>query len=293
MPGEEVEKGDKGTTRNTLSTIPKLEQPRTAGETVACSTRITWSLHHLKQCSPSNKTLTNLVAVTWNWGGGQPGGTVAEKKTEGEVAITSKRGNKVKKNAEPENPAVRVERSGQDVVKKASELNVEEKANGDAGPAEADDKKEESKEEAESTNGEKRKHDEVDKDEKEEENKQPDEGEEEKNNGPLEENAEGKTVKAKEPATKKQKKEPARKAGRPKKAETKEEEKEKEVAATEEKEEEENAEKQEEPKPAAETKKKAGRPKKADGAPATRKKQPTPRATEGIGSRTRSQQKNA
>merc|ERR1711939_501804 len=37
--------------------------------------------------------------VSWNWGGGAPGGTVTEKKTEGEVSITSKKGNKVKKNA--------------------------------------------------------------------------------------------------------------------------------------------------------------------------------------------------
>ncbi|KIW97524.1 uncharacterized protein Z519_01108 [Cladophialophora bantiana CBS 173.52] len=286
MSGEGVEQGDKGTTETHSAPFPSSSNCAQAGATVACSARITRLLHY--------KTLTSLVAVTWNWGGGQPGGTVAEKKTEGEVAITSKRGNKVKKNAEPENPAVRVERSGQDVVKKASELNVEEKANGDAGSAESDDKKEESKQEAESTNGEKRKHDEVGEDEKEEENKQADEVEEEKNNGPLEENAEDKTVKAKEPATKKQKKEPTGKAGRPKKAEKKEEEeKEKEAAATEEKEEEENAAKKEEPKSAAETKKKAGRPKKADGAPAKQKKQPTPRATEGIGSRTRSQQKSA
>ncbi|KAI1489985.1 hypothetical protein F5X96DRAFT_670171 [Biscogniauxia mediterranea] len=65
--------------------------------------------------------------VSWNWGGGAPGGTVVEKKTEGQVAIKSKRGNTIKKNAEPDNPAVQISRSGNDVVKKASELNVEEK----------------------------------------------------------------------------------------------------------------------------------------------------------------------
>lgn len=64
--------------------------------------------------------------VAWNWGGGAPGGEVVDKKEEGEVAITSKRGNVIKKNAEPDNPAVHVGRSGQDVVKKASELEVTE-----------------------------------------------------------------------------------------------------------------------------------------------------------------------
>ncbi|KAI0965531.1 hypothetical protein F4678DRAFT_467393 [Xylaria arbuscula] len=66
--------------------------------------------------------------VSWNWGGGAPGGTVAETKDEGEIAIKSKRGNTIKKNASPDNPAVHVERSGNDVVKRASELTVEKKA---------------------------------------------------------------------------------------------------------------------------------------------------------------------
>ncbi|KAH8163985.1 hypothetical protein CIB48_g4267 [Xylaria polymorpha] len=66
--------------------------------------------------------------VSWNWGGGAPGGTVAEIKDEGEIAIKSKRGNTIKKNASPDNPAVRVERSGNNVVKRASELTVDKKA---------------------------------------------------------------------------------------------------------------------------------------------------------------------
>lgn len=66
--------------------------------------------------------------VSWNWGGGAPGGKVAETKEHGEIAIQSKRGNTIKKHAEPGNPAVHIERSGNDVVKRASELNVEEKA---------------------------------------------------------------------------------------------------------------------------------------------------------------------
>lgn len=40
--------------------------------------------------------------------------------------METKSGNEVKKNAEPDNPAVHVERSGHNVLKKASELDVEE-----------------------------------------------------------------------------------------------------------------------------------------------------------------------
>ncbi|KAI3325646.1 hypothetical protein HD806DRAFT_453457 [Xylariaceae sp. AK1471] len=66
--------------------------------------------------------------VSWNWGSGAPGGKVVETKDKGEIAIKSKRGNTIKKNASPDNPAVHIERSGNDVVKRASELTVEEKA---------------------------------------------------------------------------------------------------------------------------------------------------------------------
>ena len=100
------------------------------------------------------------LTVSWNWGGGAPGGKVAETKEHGEISIQSKRGNTIKKNAEPGNPAVHIERSGNDVVKKASELNVEEKASG--------------------SNSKKREH----KDDKKEEG-----------DGPITENAEGKDVK--------------------------------------------------------------------------------------------------
>src|SRR5947209_7799861 len=72
------------------------------------------------------------MTVSWNWGGGAPGGKVAETKYHGEIAIQSKRGNTIKKNATPDNPAVRIERSGNNVVKRASELNIEEKASDSA-----------------------------------------------------------------------------------------------------------------------------------------------------------------
>lgn len=68
--------------------------------------------------------------VSWNWNGNQPGGTVGEVKA-GEVSVTSHRGNEIKKTGDEENPAVHIERPGNDVVKKASELNIEEKASGD------------------------------------------------------------------------------------------------------------------------------------------------------------------
>ena len=55
---------------------------------------------------------------------------MAEKKDEGEVAVQSKRGNTIKKAAQPNDPAIHLARPGNDVVKNQSELNVEEKASG-------------------------------------------------------------------------------------------------------------------------------------------------------------------
>ncbi|KAG5647368.1 hypothetical protein DXG03_000436 [Asterophora parasitica] len=74
--------------------------------------------------------------VMWNFGNGHPTGTVAEVKTSGQLEIETK-GKLVHKNADPENPAVHVERSGNDVVKRASELtrleSVTEASDSDAG----------------------------------------------------------------------------------------------------------------------------------------------------------------
>ena len=53
--------------------------------------------------------------------------------------MATKRGNTVKKKGEPKDPAVYIERSGHDVVKKASELNVEEKASGGGKKRKADE----------------------------------------------------------------------------------------------------------------------------------------------------------
>jgi hypothetical protein len=83
--------------------------------------------------------------VSWSWGSGQPGGKVAEVKEQGEIAIESNRGNTIKKNASPDNPAVHIERSGNDVVKRASELQVDSKAEGTNGTSHGDSKKENDK----------------------------------------------------------------------------------------------------------------------------------------------------
>ncbi|EXJ87825.1 hypothetical protein A1O1_04752 [Capronia coronata CBS 617.96] len=187
---------------------------------------------------------------------------------EGELAITSKRGNKIKKNADPSNPAIHIARSGNDVVKRASELTVEEKANGSADTG---------AEKTKNGNGEKRKHDQTEDDK----NGDGVEDEDKKGEPALEENADGKTVKAKgakNSSNKKQKTDVAQEeggaekknAGRPKKDDTAKQGV-KDDSATE--------------------KRKAGRPKKADGALPKSKKESTAPPTEGIGSRTRSRQK--
>ena len=68
-----------------------------------------------------------LRIVSWQHGSSHPSGEVAEKKAEGEVSVTSKRGNTIKRKAEPDDPAVALSRSGNDVVKNQSELTVDEK----------------------------------------------------------------------------------------------------------------------------------------------------------------------
>jgi hypothetical protein len=109
------------------------------------------SFRRMDNSQPNHKnTRWHFVCiVSWSWGSGQPGGKVAEVKEQGEIAIESKRGNTIKKNASPNNPAVHVERSGNDVVKRASELQIEEKAEGANGQQSNGDSKEEDDEPAE------------------------------------------------------------------------------------------------------------------------------------------------
>ncbi|KAF3917735.1 hypothetical protein ABW20_dc0101161 [Dactylellina cionopaga] len=58
----------------------------------------------------------------WKWGNGHPTGTVAEVQEHGSLSVQSDKGNTITRNADPSNPAVRIEREGNDVVKRASEL---------------------------------------------------------------------------------------------------------------------------------------------------------------------------
>ena len=85
-----------------------------------------------------------LSAASWSWNGSHPSGEVAEKKTDGDLAIKSSRGNTIKASGSPSDPAVHLARSGNDVVKKQSDLDVESK--GDGRPSDkAIDKAEKSK----------------------------------------------------------------------------------------------------------------------------------------------------
>merc|ERR1711939_1048954 len=96
--------------------------------------------------------------VSWSWGSGQPSGTAAEVKA-GDVTVVSHRGNEITKHGEEGNPAVHVERSGNDVVKKASELKVEShgsKSNGTSSEPKKDDEKKEDKKQEEEKQDEKK-----------------------------------------------------------------------------------------------------------------------------------------
>ncbi|KAK0823456.1 hypothetical protein LTR03_017943 [Friedmanniomyces endolithicus] len=89
--------------------------------------------------------------VSWQWSGGRPGGTVDEVKDHGELSVTSKKGNEIKKKADPEDPAVKISRPGNDVVKRAHELEIDEKGPGNEAGA-SEEKKDEPKD-AETANG--------------------------------------------------------------------------------------------------------------------------------------------
>ncbi|KAF2165601.1 hypothetical protein M409DRAFT_23894 [Zasmidium cellare ATCC 36951] len=107
--------------------------------------------------------------VSWAWGSGKPEGQVAEAKEQGDVTMTTKNNNEVKKTGEPENPALHIERDGHNVVKKASEVEVEESA--DKKDEKPEDKKddEEKKENGDAETGEKRKAEETAEEKKDEE----------------------------------------------------------------------------------------------------------------------------
>merc|ERR1711939_789594 len=123
----------------------------------------------------ADKEIKEGDEVSWQWSGGRPGGVASEVKEQGEMTMETKRGNEVKKNAEPDNPAVKVDREGHDVVKKASELEVEEegpnhKEDGEKqdDKDEQDKKEEEKKDSEEPQAGEKRKADDEEKEDESE-----------------------------------------------------------------------------------------------------------------------------
>ncbi|PMD64042.1 uncharacterized protein K444DRAFT_513632, partial [Hyaloscypha bicolor E] len=51
--------------------------------------------------------------VSWNWGASHPSGTASEVKP-GEVTVVSHRGNEISKTGDESNPAVHIERNGND-----------------------------------------------------------------------------------------------------------------------------------------------------------------------------------
>merc|ERR1711939_1223008 len=168
----------------------------------------------------ADKEIKEGDEVSWQWSGGRPGGVASEVKEQGEITMETKRGNEVKKNAEPDNPAVKVDREGHDVVKKASELEVEEegpnhKEDGDK----QDDKKDEEKKEEEKKDseepqaGEKRKADDEEKeDESESKKAKKDEGEPKENGEKPAPKKKGRPAKNGGAAKETKKKEPKRAA---------------------------------------------------------------------------------
>lgn len=64
--------------------------------------------------------------VSWKWGAGRPEGEVTEV-VEGDAEIETKNGNKVTRKGDEDDPAVKiVNAKGSTIIKKASELEVEE-----------------------------------------------------------------------------------------------------------------------------------------------------------------------
>jgi len=148
--------------------------------------------------------------VSWKWSGSRPSGEVAEVK-EGDLTITSNRGNDITRHGKPGDPAVHVARSGNDVVKTAHELTIEEKANGSSGTSTGDDKGEKGDSGSDDTfeaNGNAKAGDKHERDGTSEQNavKDKDEdGEMESQNNDDDDNGENDDPETKEPVAKKQK----------------------------------------------------------------------------------------
>jgi len=90
---------------------------------------------------------TNLLSilVSWSWNRAHPSGTAAEAKP-GEVFVTSHQGNEISKIGGASSPDVHIDRSGNDVVRTANELDVESKGQGtDSSGSKDEEKREEEK----------------------------------------------------------------------------------------------------------------------------------------------------
>ncbi|KAI6884115.1 hypothetical protein KC363_g330 [Hortaea werneckii] len=163
----------------------------------------------------ADKEIKEGDGVSWQWSGGRPGGVASEVKEQGEMTMETKRGNEVKKNAEPDNPAVKVDREGHDVVKKASELEVEEE-----GPNHKEDgeKQDDKKDEEKNEEGEEKDEDKNEADgEEKKDGEEPQAGEKRKaDDGEKEDESESKKAKKDEAEPKENGEKPApKKKGRP------------------------------------------------------------------------------
>merc|ERR1711939_1213119 len=156
----------------------------------------------------ADKEIKEGDEVSWQWSGGRPGGVASEVKEQGEMTMETKRGNEVKKNAEPDNPAVKVDREGHDVEKKAGE----DKKDEDKNEADGEEKKDSEEPQA----GEKRKADDEEKKDEGESKKAKKDEAEPKENGekpaPKKKGRPAKNGGAGGPAKETKKKEPKRAA---------------------------------------------------------------------------------
>ncbi len=90
-----------------------------------------------------NSALTPIGSGSLQLPGGEPQAEAAEVVNEAQVSVESYRGNAVTKNAEPDNPAVHNAQPENDVAKKPSEIEVEQK---DSENTDASKKRDEDKE---------------------------------------------------------------------------------------------------------------------------------------------------
>jgi len=140
--------------------------------------------------SSVRQTITNDLIVHWNWNGSHPSGTVGEVKA-GEVTVVSHRGNEISKTGTASNPAVHIERSGNDVVKTANELHVDKPAASSSSNGTSENKEEKKEAEAEKKEDKKAEKKEVET-EKKEEVKKKEEKKAEKKDAEAEKKAETK-----------------------------------------------------------------------------------------------------